>query len=69
MKGLSKAGRVSLRPLFLASPWSDEQHGHFTRRGIVSDLINFLKSHGIEKATLIGVRISYEGIIFKPDVF
>lgn len=39
----------------LDSPWSDEQHGQFTRRGIVSDLVNFLKSHDIEKATLIGV--------------
>lgn len=39
------------------SPFSDEEHGEFTYEGIVSDLVNFLRTHDIEQAVLLGVVI------------
>lgn len=37
------------------SPFSDEEHGEFTYEGIVSDLVNFLRTHDIGQAVLLGV--------------
>lgn len=39
------------------SPFSTKEHGEFTYEGIVSDLVNFLRTHDIEQAVLLGVRI------------